>query len=53
MVNQVREIDLKELAPATPELIERGKDNVETGTGNITDQLELLEDELTPQPEAN
>lgn len=53
MVNQVREIDLKELAPDTPELIERGKDNVETGTGNITDQLELLEDEVTPQPEAN
>lgn len=53
MVNQVQEIDLKDLAPDAPELIERGKDNVETGTANVTDQLELLEDEISTQPETN
>ena len=47
MLNDVQsvDIDLEDLAPDAPELVERGKDNVETGTTNVTDQLELLDDE--------
>ena len=47
MLEQVQTVDIQieDLAPDAPELVERGKENVETGTTNITDQLDLLEDE--------
>lgn len=47
MLEQVQTVDIEfeDLTPDAPELVERGKENVETGTTNITDQLDLLEDE--------
>ena len=46
-LEQVQAVDVKleDLAPDAPELVQRGKNNVDTGTTNITDQLDLLEDD--------
>ena len=48
ILEQVESVDIEigDLAPDAPELVERRKDNVETGTTNITNQLDLLADEV-------
>lgn len=47
MVGQVQngDITLDDISPDAPELVKRGKQNVEAGTANTANALELLEDE--------